>query len=235
MKKNAFLQEDLISENLFEEDIEDVISSVREMFAGEDDIPGLDLSDEQFDLLDESENVFQSPIKASWDNLGDFSPGVATDARHSSGHLGVDLAAPKGTPIFPMAAGVVTKVGSGGKGGNTVSIQHADNIKTYYAHCDQVSVKPKQEVDLYTQIGTVGDSGNAQGTTPHLHFQVWKNDSIVNPADFFNVPKYNAAKFSPKSKNKKTVVVSPKTKLSHQINNIYKVSSFYNRLIKFLM
>lgn len=234
MKKIALLEEDIISENLLEEDIKGVISSVGEMYKGESSIPGLDLSDEEFDLSEESENTYQSPIKASWGNLGDFSPSVATDARHPKGHDGIDMRSPEGTPIYPMAAGIVIKTDSTPKGGNTVTIEHADEIKTYYAHCAEVKVQKGQKVDNNTIIATVGTSGNAQGTYPHLHFQVWRNGQLQNPANFFTVPKYSKLEKHEKRyiSPEYEAAMKSREKRSSQIEKLYKIATIYSHIVK---
>jgi len=134
--------------------------------------------------------TFQSPIKGSWKNSGDYSPGVATDPRHPKGHNGIDMRAPGGTAVYPMAPGVVTNVGADPKGGNIVNIDHGGGVKTYSAHLGTVNVHKGDNVDINTVIGTVGDSGNAKGTWPHVHFQVWQNGKLQNPGNFFSVPKY---------------------------------------------
>lgn len=133
---------------------------------------------------------YQCPIRGSFINSGDFSPGVATDKNHAHGHDGVDLSASAGTSIYPLTAGVVTNVSSSGKGGNTVNIEHANGVRSYYAHCGTVNVRRGERVTNNTVIATVGDSGNAKGTFPHLHFQVWENGTIQNPAKYFSIPPF---------------------------------------------
>ena len=130
------------------------------------------------------EGQSQSPVKDQWKNLGGFQV---------NGHQGLDLSAPKGTPIYPMAGGVVMKYKptTDPEGGNVIYIMSPDGVMTYYAHCDQVNVKPGDIVDSDTVIGTVGTSGNAKDTGPHLHFQVWSNGQIQDPAVYFPVPPYN--------------------------------------------
>jgi murein DD-endopeptidase MepM/ murein hydrolase activator NlpD len=134
---------------------------------------------------------YQSPIKGTFYNSGDFSF-TATDKRHPNGHMGVDMRAAAGTPIYPLAEGVVTNVGTDPKGGNVVNIQHPNGVRTYYAHCSTVKVHKGDKVDKDTIIATVGDTGNAKGTVPHLHFQVWTNGQIQNPNKFFTMPRYTA-------------------------------------------
>jgi murein DD-endopeptidase MepM/ murein hydrolase activator NlpD len=131
---------------------------------------------------------YQAPIKGTFYNSGDFSPGVATDKRHQRGHNGVDLRAAGGTPAYPIAPGIVTDVGSFGNGGNMIFIQHAGNVKSSYAHMGTVNVHKGDQVDLNTVIGTVGDTGNAKGTWPHIHFEVNVAGALQNPKNFFSIP-----------------------------------------------
>lgn len=132
---------------------------------------------------------YQSPLKGSWKSSGGFS---LSDPRPNGrkGHLGVDMRAPGGTAIYPLAPGVVTNVGTDPLGGNVVNIQHADGVRSYYAHMATAKVFKGDKVDNNTVIGTVGTSGNASTTWPHLHFQVWKDNQIQDPAKFFSVPAY---------------------------------------------
>jgi murein DD-endopeptidase MepM/ murein hydrolase activator NlpD len=132
--------------------------------------------------------VFQNPIKGNYKNIGDF--GVVNDT-HKDGHQGIDIGAPKGTSIYPLTDGIVTKVGNDSKGGLAINIKHNNNYRSYYAHLDSVSVKAGDNVNTNTVIGTVGNSGNATKTSPHLHFQVWLDNKIINPAKLFEFKKYN--------------------------------------------
>lgn len=133
---------------------------------------------------------YQSPIKSSWKSSGGFARNVKRP-NGSTNHLGVDMRAAGGTAIYPLAPGVVTSVGTDPKGGNIVNIQHANGVRSYYAHMSSVKVHKGDRVNNDTVIGTVGDSGNAKGTWPHLHFQVWENNQIQDPAKYFNVPAYS--------------------------------------------
>jgi murein DD-endopeptidase MepM/ murein hydrolase activator NlpD len=148
----------------------------------------------------------QAPIKGTWYSSGGFSL-TPTDKRHPKGHLGVDLRASAGTPIYPMMPGVVTYVGTDPSGGNVVKINHNNGIRTYYAHCATIKVQKNDYVNNNTVIATVGDTGSAKGTFPHLHFQVWRNNQIQDPATFFNVPKY-----TPLDSNKESFWISEQAK-----------------------
>lgn len=153
-----------------------------------------------------SPSEIQAPIKGTFYNSGNFSF-TATDPRHPTGHMGVDMRASAGTPIYPMAPGVVSNVGTNPKGGNVVNIQHANGLRTYYAHMASVRVHKGDKVDNDTIIGTVGNSGDAKVTFPHLHLQVWQNDQIQNPARYFSMPPYSNV-----DKSKETWWASPDAK-----------------------
>lgn len=113
----------------------------------------------------------------------DFSK-KATNAKHANGHLGVDVFAPKGQPVVAPVSGQVVKVGHDGKGGNTVTLKRG-NEYFYMAHMDQVApgIRPGKAITAGTKVGTVGDSGSAKGTAPHLHFSIYRGsyNNSVNP------------------------------------------------------
>ena len=99
------------------------------------------------------------------------------DSRHQAhgGHNGIDIFAPKGTPLVACVSGKIYKIGRNlGMGGNTVSILK-DGLVYYYAHLNEISnrLKKGDEINSGDFIGTVGDSGNAKGTHPHLHFSIY--------------------------------------------------------------
>jgi murein DD-endopeptidase MepM/ murein hydrolase activator NlpD len=106
----------------------------------------------------------------------DYGSGDAKH-QHRGGHLGIDIFAPKGTPLISATDGEVIKVRKKdrGVGGKTVSIL-TNGIVYYYAHLDSVSneIKKGDDINKGTFIGTVGDSGNAKGTHPHLHFSMYE-------------------------------------------------------------
>ncbi len=133
---------------------------------------------------------YQAPIKGNWANSGGFDSSGALRPNGRRGHSGVDMRAPAGTPLYPMAPGVVTNVGTDQLGGNVVNIQHANGVRTYYAHLSTVKVQKGDQVTNDTVIGAVGNTGNASATYPHCHFQVWKDGQLTDPAHFFSIPPY---------------------------------------------
>ncbi|MCQ2284540.1 MAG: M23 family metallopeptidase [Bacteroidales bacterium] len=98
-------------------------------------------------------------------------------------HTGVDIAAPKGTPIYATADGTVTNETPGGGYGISVVISHGYSYKTLYAHMSKKAVKPGQKVKRGQVIGYVGSTGMSSGA--HLHYEVIKNGQRVNPVYYF--------------------------------------------------
>lgn len=107
-----------------------------------------------------------------------FGNRVSPFTRAADFHKGLDLSAPKGTPVYATGDGVVTFAGrypirqsvSWWRFGNVVTIKHADRFITIYAHCDEVKVRAGQTVKQGDVIATVGSTG--WSTNSHLHYEV---------------------------------------------------------------
>lgn len=103
-----------------------------------------------------------------------------------SGHNGVDLGAPKNTPIVATRAGKVTFTGYQEDGaGYYVWINHGDGYKTIYMHMTRYIVEDGQYVEAGEIIGYVGTTGRSTGY--HLHFGIKYNGSYVDPLDYIKV------------------------------------------------
>lgn len=87
-------------------------------------------------------------------------------------HKGIDIFKPKGTPILASTYGIVVYTSEGGKGGKAVMILGPKWRFHYYAHLNEFSTHTLQLVERGAIIGTVGDSGNAVGKPPHLHYAI---------------------------------------------------------------
>ncbi|MPZ73523.1 MAG: peptidoglycan DD-metalloendopeptidase family protein [Nitriliruptorales bacterium] len=97
-------------------------------------------------------------------------------------HQGVDMFAPYDTPLFAVADGVIHRVYTNPLGGLAINLIDTDGNMYYYAHLASASAVTGQEVRAGDTIGTVGTSGNAAGTPPHLHWQFHPdNGPPVNP------------------------------------------------------
>lgn len=88
-------------------------------------------------------------------------------------HQGIDIFARRGTPVVAARAGVVVFVGTLPIGGKVVHVLGQDALY-YYAHLDDWAdgLAPGQIVGQGQKIGEVGNTGNARGTRPHLHFEI---------------------------------------------------------------
>lgn len=86
-------------------------------------------------------------------------------------HAGNDIMADHGTAIRAVNSGTVTRTGSGGLGGLSVYLWDG-STEYYYAHLSRVSVSSGQKVGAGALLGANGDTGNARGGAPHLHFEI---------------------------------------------------------------
>jgi murein DD-endopeptidase MepM/ murein hydrolase activator NlpD len=125
------------------------------------------------------------------DDFGNSRPG----GRH---HQGNDVFATKGTPIVAIADGVVTTIGHSARSGYYVRIEHRDGWESWYMHLNndtagtddgrggfETAIAEGLEEGMFVEagsvIGYVGDSGNAEGASPHTHFELHRDGHIVNP------------------------------------------------------
>ncbi len=95
-------------------------------------------------------------------------------------HLGVDYAAPVGTPVVAVASGTVVMAGRSGQGGNTVKLRHAGGCESMYLHLSKISVRLGARIEQGELIGLVGATGLATG--PHLDFRLLQHGRFINPA-----------------------------------------------------
>ncbi len=111
-------------------------------------------------------------------------------ARASTNHRGVDIADGTGTPIYAAAAGEVTYSGNLGNAGLLVKIRHADaegeTLDTRYLHNSASHVRVGDRVEAGQHIADEGASGNVTGA--HLHFEIIKSDTKLNPLNELTIP-----------------------------------------------
>ena len=94
-------------------------------------------------------------------------------------HRGIDIARPSSRSILAADNGVVVSAGWSGAYGNRIEINHNNGYKTLYAHLSSIDVSVGQTVSQGSKIGVMGTTGRSTGI--HLHFEVTKNGSLVNP------------------------------------------------------
>jgi len=96
-------------------------------------------------------------------------------------HHGVDYAAPRGTPVYAVADGTVTRASYDRGGGNTVRIRHARGLETAYLHLSRFGpgIRAGVRVSQGDHIGDVGSTGLSTG--PHLDYRVYQNGTAIDP------------------------------------------------------
>ena len=98
-------------------------------------------------------------------------------------HRGVDLAAEWGSPVRAIRSGTVTRVGLHRGLGRFVEVAHRRDLRSLYAHLNEVDVRVGERVRQGERIGTVGKTGNARHPwiTPHVHLEVVRDGEPVDP------------------------------------------------------
>ena len=119
---------------------------------------------------------WRCPVSGSVRFTNDFGVGKP-DGRF---HDGVDVFAPRGTPVVASVAGTVRQVESS-RSGRAVSLAGEDGVTYFGAHLDRFGVSGR--VARGDVIGFVGTSGNARGTPPHLHFEMRPNGEGTTAAN----------------------------------------------------
>jgi len=87
-------------------------------------------------------------------------------------HKGIDIFGTKDTPVLTATRGVVIYTGKFGKGGNVVAVLGPKWRVHYYAHLNAASVSFGEFVGSNNKLGTLGDTGNAAGKQPHVHYSI---------------------------------------------------------------
>lgn len=98
-------------------------------------------------------------------------------------HQGTDIFAARGTPVRSATRGIVVRIGDFGIGGKHVWVLGPGGERHYYAHLDgwAPGLHRYQVVRAGDALGTVGDTGNARGTPPHLHYGIYGAAGAVDP------------------------------------------------------
>lgn len=123
------------------------------------------------------------PIQNNFNVTSLFGPRTDPIEFVSRMHNGIDIGAPQGTDVLAVKDGKVIYAKYMGSAGNTVIIQHENNVETRYYHLYKISVTEGQEVKQYEKIGEVGSTGRSTG--PHLHFEFRISGTPVDPMQFY--------------------------------------------------
>lgn len=110
-----------------------------------------------------------------------FGERIDPQTGKKAAHLGIDYAAPQGTPVNVTSAGKVVSAGmTDGGYGNLVVVDHGNGVVTRYAHLSTVDVKIGDTVQAGQKVGGVGTTGKSTGN--HLHYEILKDGKQVDPA-----------------------------------------------------
>ncbi|MCP4311421.1 MAG: peptidoglycan DD-metalloendopeptidase family protein, partial [Bacteroidetes bacterium] len=98
-------------------------------------------------------------------------------------HQGIDFRAPAGTSVYAASGGVVKTAELLEGWGNLIIIEHGEGYTSHYAHLEGFKVKKGDKVTRGQFVATVGNTGKSTG--PHLHYEVRKDGSQMNPSDYY--------------------------------------------------
>lgn len=140
------------------------------------------LRDGRYELLARVEPILAFPVDGRDNGAVQSFFGANRDAGRRP-HQGIDIFAPRGTPVLAATDGVVRSTAPNELGGNVVWLSDARRRQTlYYAHLDRHAVTPGQVVRMGDTLGFVGNTGNARTTPPHLHFGIYRRgEGAVDP------------------------------------------------------
>lgn len=124
-------------------------------------------------------DLFLSPLRYGYRFTSNYGWRRDPFTGGRSFHNGVDLAAYRGSPVFPALGGTVSATGYSAIYGNYIIVRHHSGYQTMYGHLSSILVSRGSFVNTATQIGKVGSTGRSTG--PHLHFTVYKNGATINP------------------------------------------------------
>ena len=145
-------------------------------------------------------------------------------------HNGIDLPAPTGTKIVASDSGKVTFAGRQGSYGNLLKIDHGNGYETRYAHCNSLDVKQGTSVRKGQAIAKVGSTGGSTG--PHLHFEIRKNGSPINPtSQLSKTTSGGGPKGGPIEPSTATVNRTDMSGVTSIINQVTKAISKYNIVV----
>lgn len=119
-------------------------------------------------------------------DTGYFSSGFGVRhdpfTKKATHHDGLDISAPRGTPVMSTAAGTVIYAGRYYNYGQFIVVDHGGGYQTAYGHLHKILVRKGQKITKGMVIGQVGSTGRS--TAPHLHYEVRVNGIAVNPMDY---------------------------------------------------
>ena len=127
--------------------------------------------------------------KISSENLVFFSPidgSISDPFNYKTKHYAIDIVGEKGAKISSVLDGTVIISSWNPETGNVIGVQHSNNYISFYKHCSFILKKVGDYVTIGEHIAIIGNSGELS-TGPHLHFELWRNGSPLNPEDYISL------------------------------------------------
>ena len=178
-------------------DVESLLANVRRNYSGsgglggaldEASFIGMDAPDLRLEALmrdlDNLQiyNIASAKLPLSMPVLTSFRYSSRFGMRNGKPHKGVDMAGPRGSPIYATGDGVVIFAGTQRGYGKVVKIQHEFGFVTVYAHQNKLRVTKGQRVSRGDRIGDMGNTGRSSGN--HLHYEIQVSGAAVNPMKY---------------------------------------------------
>ena len=149
---------------------------------------------EKFSIPEKSSNY--DPVKINSSNSSTriaelyFTPPlrggyITAEFQPSKKHYGIDITAPKNTPIQSAMDGTVIISDWTLETGNIIGIQHKNNLVSFYKHNSVLLKKVGSFVKAGEAVAIIGNTGQLSDG-PHLHFEIWHNSQPVNPTNYIN-------------------------------------------------
>ena len=139
-------------------------------------------------VLISDKDVKETALTGSLNNLYFVPPVIGTKSApfdRLKDHYGIDILAAKGSPIKSITSGVVISSDFTVETGNTIAIQHPNNLISIYKHNSALLKKIGEKVSPGEAIAIIGNTGELTDG-PHLHFELWYNGNAINPENFIN-------------------------------------------------
>jgi len=129
---------------------------------------------------------FYSSHNLGFPNSAPVKGYVTRGLQLENNHMGIDIAAKNHDEVRTPADGKVVFCGKSEDLGNTIIVNHPGGFVTLYGHNDTIIVQSGDDVIKNQILSRVGETGKSQG--PHLHFEIWKNNQVIDPREI--IPEY---------------------------------------------
>lgn len=146
------------------------------------------MNDLEYNMGIDSSNTYEKIItgfytshEMDFPNIPPVKGYVTRGLQLENNHMGIDIAAKNREEVRAPTNGKVVFCGKSEDLGKTIIVTHAGGFMTLYGHNDTILVNSGDNVEKNQVLSQVGETGKSQG--PHLHFEIWKNNIIIDPRD----------------------------------------------------